>query len=44
MIALAGHNRLAPLEGQLAGVLGRADGDRFAMCGTAEPANRTSRA
>jgi hypothetical protein len=37
VIALAGPEELARLDGSLAGVLDRAAGDRFAMCGTAEP-------
>lgn len=38
VVAVAGQDRLAPLTGRLAGILGRADGrDRYAMCGTAEP-------
>ena len=35
--ALAGRDRLASLPGGMAGVLDRAAGDRFAMCGTTEP-------
>ncbi|WP_244929137.1 septum formation family protein [Nocardioides sp. W7] len=38
VIALAGAERLAPVTGTLADVLGRAEGrDRWGMCGTAAP-------
>lgn len=37
-IAVASDERLAPLTGQVGGVLDRPDGlDRYGMCGTAEP-------
>ncbi|MDF1603853.1 septum formation family protein [Nocardioides sp. YIM 152315] len=37
-VALAGHERLADLRGELRGALGRPKGrDRYGMCGTAEP-------
>lgn len=37
VIAVAGRDALAPLTGRLAGVLGREGGERWAMCGTADP-------
>nr|WP_246283943.1 septum formation family protein [Nocardioides perillae] len=37
VVALAGDEQLAPLEGRLAGVLARPAGAAYAVCGTAEP-------
>jgi hypothetical protein len=38
VVALAGPERLAPLGGNLRGVLGRPEGrDRYGVCGTADP-------
>lgn len=37
VVALAGDERLAPLEGRLTGVLGTPGAAAYAVCGTAEP-------
>ena len=42
VVAVAGKDRLAPLSGRMAGVLGSSEGrDRYGMCGTAEPGTRS---